>query len=109
MVEQCEKSAERWEIENKTGYFHIAQLNQNDWWSVSASKEAINISERHSKTPYRIVFTMKRTITARPTQPHITPITIAVTSPAEVKHTVPWQMEENLQKNITEPEQFYII
>lgn len=25
---------------------------------------------------------MKRTITARPTQPHITPITMAVTSPA---------------------------
>lgn len=31
---------------------------------------------------HRIVFTMKRTITARPTQPHITPITMAVTSPA---------------------------
>lgn len=35
---------------------------------------------------HRIVFTMKRTITARPTHPHITPITIAVTSPAQEKH-----------------------
>lgn len=33
-------------------------------------------------TSYRIVFTMKRMMTARPTQPHITPMTMAVTSPA---------------------------
>ncbi len=43
-------------------------------------------SEQQRKASYRIVFTMKRTITARPTQPHITPITIAVTSPAAQKH-----------------------
>lgn len=36
---------------------------------------------RSSVEPYRIVFTTKRVMTARPTQPHMTPITIAVTSP----------------------------
>lgn len=36
-----------------------------------------------------MVFTMKRTITASPTQPHIAPMTMAVTSPAEVEHAGP--------------------
>lgn len=64
------------------------------------------MTEQQSKAPYRIVFTMKRMMTARPTQPHITPITIAVTSPAEEEtHKEAWQVKENLQKYSNEPEQ----
>lgn len=50
--------------------------------STSADRLVKLESEKQSKASYRIVFTMKRMITARPTQPHITPITMAVTSPA---------------------------
>ena len=50
--------------------------------STSADRLVKRESKKQSKASYRIVFTMKRMITARPTQPHITPITMAVTSPA---------------------------
>lgn len=49
-------------------------------------EKAVTVTDRGGRgvlLAHRIVFTMKRTMTARPTQPHITPITIAVTSPAQ--------------------------
>lgn len=61
-------------------------------------KQATEIAEQRSGAPYRTVFTMKRMITARPTQPHITPITMAVTSPAGEGHARAQDMKENLLK-----------
>lgn len=58
-------------------------------------KQAPEIVEQHSRAPYRTVFTMKRMITARPTQPHITPITMAVTSPAGEGHKGAQEIKEN--------------
>lgn len=53
------------------------------WTDCPVTEAEVATSQRHRAAPYRIVFTTKRTITARPTQPHITPITMAVTSPVE--------------------------
>lgn len=49
--------------------------------SQAAARFFQNPLRRSSAASYRIVFTMKRTITARPTHPHITPMTMEVTSP----------------------------
>lgn len=85
-VEQCEKSAKRRDVEMRlaasTRLRRSAALfrttgSQRRWWQTGVKKK--------NSLSHRIVFTIKRTITARPTHPHITPITIAVTSPAQGK------------------------
>lgn len=72
-AEQWEKSAETWRcaISPATGR------------PVPTTLTRLNPEVGVGRPPYRMVFTMKRTITASPTQPHMTPMTMAVTSPAE--------------------------
>lgn len=60
-------------MQNETG--HMSALSEH----FKAFKPRLEVR----RAPYRMVFTMKRTITASPTQPHIAPMTMAVTSPAE--------------------------
>lgn len=68
-----------WKICRETGHGQWAvayQTSRRRWeWRTEGGGTVL--------LAYRIVFTMKRTMTARPTQPHITPITMAVTSPAQ--------------------------
>lgn len=72
-AEQREKSAGTWRcaISRATGR------------PAATTLTPLNPEVGVGRPPYRTVFTMKRTITASPTQPHMAPMTMAVTSPAD--------------------------
>lgn len=85
MVEEFKESAKAQEIEDVKGW-DVPTGSTYSPVKPATEWPTCQVVEQRSRTPYRTVFTMKRMITARPTQPHITPITMAVTSPAGERH-----------------------